>query len=171
MKKLLTAFVLSLVLSAANATDLPIGSVRLSLGMDKENALKKLKEVYGVTEQKMMSGNFYTVTTGKEPNFKLQGTLTFREGKVTWVSRTWGNFNMTNNSMEYASTLFAALEGAAAASGTTATITTKISRGPSGEIKQIDFVFSDRKITTLITDGRDQELGKQASITESISAN
>jgi hypothetical protein len=171
MRHLLTAFLLTLALSAANATDLPIGSVMLSLGMDKENALKKLKESYGVLEQKIRGSEIYTVTSGKEPNFKFLGTVTFREGKLAWISRNWGNFNMANNPMEYASALFAALEGAAAASGSTATITTKVSRVPSGEIKQIDFVFSDRKITTLISDGPAQGLGKQAGIDESVSAN
>ena len=134
-------------------------------------ALKKLKEFYVVTERKSQSTEIYFITTGKEPNLKSLGTITFHEGKLDWISRNWGNFNMTNNPMEFASTLFAALEGAAAASGSTATIRTKISRIPSGEIKQIDFVFSDRKITTLISDGPAQGLGKQAGIDESVSAN
>jgi hypothetical protein len=99
------------------------------------------------------------------------GTISFYQGKLTWISRQWGDFNMSNNPMEYSSALFAAIEGAAAASGSTATITTKISRIPSGEIKQIDFVFSDRKVTTIMADGRDQQLGKSVGITESMSAN
>ncbi len=171
IKHLLNVFLLTLVLSAANASDLPIGAVRLSLGMEKENVLQKLKDFYGVTEQPMISSSLYSITADKKPNSKLLGMVTFREGKLVWISRRWGDFNTANNSMEYASALFAALEGAAAASGSTATITTKVSRVPSGEIKQIDFVFSDRKITTLISDGPAQGLGKQAGIDESVSAN
>jgi hypothetical protein len=169
MKKLLTTFVLSFVLFGANATDLPLGSVMLSLGMEQENVLKKLKEFYGVHEQPLISSSLFTVTVDKRPNSKLLGTISFYQGKLTWVGRQWGDFNMSHNPMEYSSALFAAIEGAAAASGSTATITTKISRVPSGEIKQIDFVFSDRKITTMMSDGRDQQLGKSVGITESIS--
>lgn len=170
MKKLLTTFVLSFVLFGANATNLPIGSVELSLGMDQENVLKKLKEFYGVNEQPQISSSFYTTTADKRPNSKFLGTISFYREKLMWISRSWGDFKMSNNPMEYSSALFAAIEGAAAASGSTATITTTISRVPSGEIKQIDFVFSDRKITTIMADGRDQELGKSVGITESVSA-
>jgi hypothetical protein len=65
--------------------------------------------------------------------------------------------------------LFAAIEGATLKSGSAAKVRTRITRNPELEIKQIEFVFSDRKISTLISDDRTH--GKSVSIQEMISAN
>jgi hypothetical protein len=51
MKRLFVIFLLTTVCAVVNATDLAIGAVRLSLGMEKEAVLKALGQYYTVKSQ------------------------------------------------------------------------------------------------------------------------
>lgn len=168
MKHIVTALLLSFFFITASAKELSIGIVRLSLGMDQEVVLNELRKSYNVKEQE---GNYYFVSSGKEPNFKYLGHVTFSNRKLSSIQRDWGSFKLSNTSVEYASTLFAAIESATVVSGSSAKVSTRISRNPDFEVKQIDFVFTDRKITALTTESRDPRYGRQAGISETVSSN
>jgi hypothetical protein len=170
MKHFLTACLLTFSVFAANATDLPLGAVRLSIGMDQKEALDKLGKLYTAMDQPHMGANSFSIVSGKVPNLTFIGLVTFREGKLTWMSRDWGSFTRSSNPNDYGSALFAAIEGATSASGSMVRVDTKVTRAPELEIKQIDFVFSDRKITTLITESRSKNYNSGMSISELVSA-
>lgn len=167
MKRLFIIFLLMSVWATASATELVIGAVRLSLGMEKEAVLKALGQYYTVKSQPNL-GELHSIFRENKPPFISIGSVSFYEGKLSWASRQWAD-SKTVTSSDYASTLFAAIESATLQSGSTATVRTTITRNPQMEIKQIEFVFSDRKISTLISD--DRTYGKSAGIQEIISAN
>jgi hypothetical protein len=167
MKRSFVIFLLMSVCAVASATDLAMGVVRLSLGMEKEAVLKALGQHYTVKSQPNL-GEMHSIFKENKPPFTSIGYVSFREGKLTWASRQWAD-SKTVTASDYASTLFAAVESATLKSGSTATVRTTITRNPEMEIKQIEFVFSDRKISTLISDDRTH--GKSVGIQEIISAN
>ena len=166
MKAFFASLLMFLCISVANATNLAIGAVNLSLGMEQALALKQLSSLYKVVDQPLMAHNSYTVVAGKDASSKLLGIVTFSEGKLKWASRNWGMFNFSDSSVVYANTLFAVIEAATTASGSTAVISTKITRAPDLEVKNINFVFADRKISVLISE--DKNYGRQANISEII---
>ena len=167
MKRSFVVFLLMSVCAVASATDLAIGAVRVSLGMEKEAVLKALGQYYDVKSHPNL-GDLHSIFKENKPPFTGIGNVSFHEGKLTWASRQWAD-SKTVTASDYASTLFAAIESATLQSGSAATVRTTITRNPEMEIKQIEFVFSDRKISTLISDDRTH--GKSVSIQETISAN
>jgi hypothetical protein len=167
MKRSFVIFLLMSVCAVASATDLAIGAVRLSLGMEKETVLKALGQYYTVESQSNLD-EMHSIFREDKPPFISIGAVSFRDDKLTWASRHWAD-SRTVTANDYASTLFAAIESATVTSGSLATVRTKITRTPELEIKQIEFVFSDRKISTLTTEGRTH--GKSVTIQEIISAN
>jgi len=166
MKRSFLIFLLMSVCALASATDLVIGAVRVSLGMEKEAVLKALGQYYTVKSQPNF-GELHSIFREDKPPFISIGAVDFRDGKLDWASRHWAD-PRTVTASDYASTLFAVLESATVASGSLATVSTKITRTPESEIKQIEFVFSDRKISTLTSDDRTH--GKSVTIQEMISA-
>jgi hypothetical protein len=170
MKHFLTACLLAFTFFTASAKELPLGAVRLSIGMDQKEALDKLGKLYTAIDQPHMGANSFSIVSGKAPNSTFIGMISFYEGKINWMSRDWGNFTKSSNPNDYGSALFAAIEGATSASGSMVRVDTKVTRAPELEIKQIDFVFSDRKITTLITESRSKNYNSGMSISESVSS-
>lgn len=167
MKRSFVIFLLISVCAVASATDLTIGAVRLSLGMQKDAALKALSQYYTLKSQPHL-GDMYSIFIGDKPPFKNVGLITFHDGKLNWASRDWAD-SRTVAASDYASTLFAVIESATVRSGALVTVRTNITRNPEMEIKQIEFVFADRKISTIISD--DRNYGKSVGIQEIISAN
>lgn len=167
MKRSFVIFLLATVCAVANATDLSIGAVRIKLGTDKEAVLKALGKYYTVKRQSNFD-EMHSIFKEDKPPFISIGAVSFRDDKLTWASRHWAD-SRTVTANDYASTLFAAIESATVSSESLATVRTKITRTPEVEIKQIEFVFSDRKISTLTAEGRSH--GKSVTIQEIISAN
>ena len=158
---------LTLVLSVAHATDLPIGSVSLSLGMDQSTVMKELHahfHVISVTGNK----NMFFVSENKPPNVNVIGGVSFENGRLSWIQRNWGSFSGKINPVEVSKALFSAVESAKASSGGSAVLTTSVQRIPGAEFKSIYFTFPGRKITVSTTDG-DAKYGQQVSIEESVS--
>jgi hypothetical protein len=158
---------LLVIATSADAQDLPVGPVLLSLRADQEVTMKEIRrhfEVVTVTGQP----NTFFLYEGKRPNLRVVGGVAFQNGRVSWVQRTWGNFEGKANAVEVSKALYSAIESAASTSGTAATITTKTQRVPGIEFTTVNFDFPSRRITITTSEGDAAHGGKQVGIEESI---
>lgn len=153
--------------SNAHATDLPIGAVPLSLGMEQTTVMKELRAHFHVVTVTGSSNMFY-LSESKPPNVSVIGGVSFENGRLAWIQRNWGSFAGKVNSVAVTKALFSAIDSAKAASGASAVVNTSVQRVPGAEFKSVYFVFPDRKITVSTTDG-DAKYGQQVRIEESIS--
>ena len=115
-----------------------------------------------------MIDNFFSTC-----RFKHRAPLTgckvaFRNGRLRLVQRRWGTFSGKVNSVEVSTALFAALESASNAAGTSAVISTKVLRVPGTEVQTIHFEFPGRKVTMASNNGNPELGGLRVSIEESV---
>lgn len=166
IKILFASFLLNLALGA-RASDLSIGSVSLSLGMEQAAVMKELKARFHVVP---MAGdsNMFFLSESKPPNVSVIGGVSFENGRLAWIQRNWGSFSGKTNSVEVTKALFSAIESAKASFGASAIVSTTVRRIPGAEFKSVYFVFPGRKITVTTTDG-DAKHGQHVSIDESVS--
>lgn len=162
----ITGLSLSLILSVAHATDLPIGSLSLSLGMDQSTVMKELHERFHVIP--VTGKNMFFVSESKPPNVHMIGGVSFENGRLSWIQRNWGSFSGQINPVAVSKALFSAIESARTSSGGSAAVSTSVQRIPGAEFKSIYFTFPSRKITVSTTDG-DEKYGQLVSIDESVS--
>ncbi len=114
--------------------------------------------------------NTFFLSESQPPNVQVIGGIEFKEGRLTWVQRSWGSFSGPSSSTDATNAVYAALESASLAAGTAATISTKIQRVPDIEFKTVTVDFGRHKVIITSTDGTSRTGGKQVSVTESIHA-
>lgn len=153
--------------SLSQSTELPIGSLQLSLWADRESVMKEINSRYHVVTVTGQPDTFF-VSDGKPPNIRVIGGVAFVGGRLSWIQRNWGSFEGKVNSVEVSKALFSALESAANSSGASATISTKVQRVPGVEFKTVTFEFAGRRVTMTSTDGDSKHGGQQVGIEESI---
>jgi len=163
------AIILAMSVSTAFAIDLPIGSVRFELGADQSSVMKRAEANFHVVSVSGQVDMFF-LSESKPPNVQVIGGISFRNGRLSWIQRTWGNFDGDNNAADIAKAIFAALESATVASGSEATITTTLQRVPGLEFRTINYQFPGRKVTVTTTEDASRRGGSQVSVEESISS-
>lgn len=151
----------------AYAESLLVGNIRLSLGSDRASVLQELRASYNLIDVKERPETVF-ISTGKPPNVQVIGGVEFFGEKVVWIQRNWGAFSGKTGSAEASKALFAAIENASAASGSTAVVTTRTQRVPGMEFKTMSFIFTGRKIVVSITDISPPQKEQLVSIEESI---
>src|SRR5690606_2933230 len=107
--------------------------------------------------------DMFFLSESKPPNVQVIGGISFRNGRLSWIQRTWGNFDGDNNAADIAKAIFAALESATVASGSEATITTTLQRVPGLEFRTINYQFPGRKVTVTTTEDASRRGGSQVS--------
>lgn len=167
MRTHLTAVLTALFTVSAAGADLAIGTMRFVIGTDQRSVMQEVRTRFHVVP---LQGNadMYFLSESKPPNVRVLGGISFSNGRLVWAQRNWGQFEGKVTSTDVSKTMFAAIESATAAAGTSATVSTKIQRIPGAEFKSIYFDFPGRKITITSTDGDASNGGKQLSIEESI---
>lgn len=148
-------------------SNLPIGSVRLTLGAEKTVVMDELRSRYHIVNVSGQPETFF-VSDGKPPNIKVIGSVSFENGRLSWIQRKWGHFSGKVSATDVSKALFAAVEGAAKASAGAVVVTTDVRRVPGGEFKTIYFQFADRRIIFSTTDGDASLGGQQVNIDESV---
>lgn len=167
MRTCLVVLLAALFTPYAIGAALPIGNMRFALGTDQSGVLQEVRARFHVVPLQG-SPDMYFLSETKPPNVRVLGAIRFSNRRLVWAQRNWGQFEGKVTSTDVSKTMFAAIESATAAAGTSATVSTKIQRIPGAEFKSIYFDFPGRKITITSTDGDASRGGKQISIEESI---
>lgn len=162
MRTLLLALIMYILSCNATAADLAIGRATFSLGQTESDARKIIEQ------------NFKVISVGTPNDLVLvdpktsqtAGTISFKNGRVSYLGRSWGNFYGPNSAVDSASALTSALESATAESGSTAIIRVETTRQPNAEFRVTHFNFSGRKISHIVS--KSQLGGEQVAIDESV---
>ena len=162
MRVLLLATVLFFLAPNAAAAELAIGQTVFTLGQSELDA------------RKLIEGNFKIISLATpndlvlvDPNTSnTLGTISFKNGQVSYIGRSWGNFHGQNSSVESANALTSALESATTQSGAAARIRIETTRQPNAEYRVTYFTFPGRKISHIVS--KSDIGGQQVAIDESI---
>jgi hypothetical protein len=139
------------------------------LGQDQLTTMKEVSARFTVVPVSGQPNTFF-LSEKKPPNVRVIGGIEFKEGKLTWIQRSWGNFIGLDSATDAAKAIYAALESASSASGTSATISTRVQRVPDIEFKTVTLDFGRRRVTISSTDATPNAGGKQMDVTESVRA-
>jgi len=162
-------FVAALAVSIpALAQELGIGYLRFALGQEQVSTMKEVSAKFTIVPVTGQNDTCF-LSESKPPNVNVIGGLAFKNGRLSWIQRSWGNFSGASTATEATKALFAAIESAGAAEGTAANVSTKVQRVPEIEFKTITFEFGRRKVVMTSSEGSPKAGGKQVSITESVS--
>lgn len=162
MRTLLLASIVFLLASNAVAADLAIGRTTFSLDQSESDARKLIERRFKVIS--LAKPNDLVLVDPKTS--KTLGTISFKNGRVSYIGRSWGNFYGPNSAVDSASALTSALESATAESGSTAVIRVETTRQPNAEFRVTYFNFPGRKISHIVS--KSELGGEQVAIDESI---
>jgi len=147
--------------SATPKSDLVIdvGGIQLELGMPQDDALARLATLYDLRHQDSAPGNWTVVRRGG-PSYDFLGSLSFQDGKLAFVTRSWDSLHdQTTNDLALA--LHRALKSLPAGQARTCIISTSV----TGIVVDTTLQCGRRKFSILAsTDG-----STTASINETIS--
>lgn len=87
------------------------------------------------------------------PITEVVGGISFKNGRLYWVQRNWGRFDDSDRADEVAKALYSAIESATAATGSSATVSTKVNRIPGAEYRSTYFMFPRHKVSITVSDG------------------
>lgn len=160
---------LAVLSSEANAQELLIGSIRLSIGMEQAAVMRELRSRFEIIPVTAQAETFF-VFEHKAPKSEAIGGVGFRNGRLSWIQRCWGSFQGRVDSVAVSKAVFAALESAATSSGGAAVVSTKIQRVPGVEFRTITFEFPSHRVTVLTSEGDSEHGGDQVEIEESVRA-
>jgi hypothetical protein len=159
---------LSLVLAAttSQANELTLGPVALSIGLERGPLLSSLQANFTVSPN-CSDTAACLVFEGPQSTGTYVGSITFKDGRLVGASRNWGDFKDRANPVLVTKALLAALESAAAVSGSRASISSSLTRVPGADMVTLQFTFPGRRVFVSTTDG-DSKYGQQVSISEHI---
>ena len=157
-----------LLAGAVDAAELPIGSMMFKLGAPQTSVLSEAQTRFTLVP---VSGNpdMFFLSTGNPPNAQIVGGIAFKDGRLSWVQRNWGNFSGPTSAIDVAKAVQSALSSAASASGSQATITTEEKRVPGTDFRSTYFQFPRHKVSITVADSNDPQYGRQVTVDESIS--
>jgi hypothetical protein len=145
-------------------TGLIIDGVAIKLGMPQTEAMELLQR--GFTLGQMSQG--YAISSKAGPPFKLLGAVSFKDGKVSWVSKRWGQYS-GRGATELANALVGTLDSGSG--GAMATITVEPpTRTPELTLTTININFGTKSITLLINESRDKYHTTDVSVDENLLA-
>lgn len=151
------------------AADLKIGSLTLSPGMEQADVMEDLRSRFHLVR---VSGakSMFLVSEDKTDKAKPIASLAFDNGRISWIERNWGTFSGKISPVEVTKALLFAMESAKTASGSSAVINTSVKNKHGSEFKLVHFVFPDRKVIVVTTNG-DFDHGHHVRIYERVDSN
>jgi len=162
-------FILILIFPSIQAAGLKIGSVTLSPGMEQADALEKLRSHFHIVRVPGAKSMFF-LSEDEANKDRPVASLAFENGQISWIEKNWGSFSDRINPVEVTKALLAAMESAKTSSGSSAEISTSVRQNHGAEFKSVHFVFPDRKIIVVTTNG-DVEHGQHVRIYERVNDN
>ena len=162
-------FILILFLPSIQAADLRVGSVTLSPGMEQADVLEKLRSHYHIVRVSGAKSMFF-LSEDEENKDRPVASLAFENGQLSWIEKNWGAFSGRISPVEVTKALLSAMESAKISSGASAEISTSIREDYGAEFKSVHFIFPDRKIIVVTTNG-DVERGQHVRIYERVDGN
>jgi len=147
------------------------GDIYLSLGMPEAVLIEKLK---GFHVSPVPGSNTYGIAVKTKDNigdlYKWIGSITFTDKKLTFISRTWYQSFNDGQTFDLADKLYHLFKQEMGERGELrVTIKTTSTRDPDKELKSIEIIAGNKKVSLLITDSEKKEYGRQVSIAEAIS--
>jgi hypothetical protein len=155
-------------LGSATAAELPVGSMLFKLGAPQASVMVEVAARFRAIPVTGTPDMFF-LSDRDAPNAKVIGAISFKNGHLNWVQRNWGSFDGSARADEVAKALYSAIESATAATGSAASVSTKINRVPGTEFRSTYFDFPGHKVSITVTDGDSTHGGKQVTVDESIS--
>jgi hypothetical protein len=170
MKKYyLIGFILILVFPGIQAAELKVGSVTLLPGMEQAEVLEKLRSHFHIVRVSGAKSMFFLSEDEANKDRPL-ASLAFENGQISWIEKNWGAFSGRVSPVEVTKALLSAMESAKISSGSSAEISTSIRQNHGAEFKSVHFIFPDRKIIMVTTNG-DIEHGQHVRIYERVDGN
>ena len=154
------------VLPRVHATDLKIGSLTLSTEMEQVDVMEELRSRFHIVRVSGSKSMFF-VSEDKAAKARPIGSLAFESGRISWMEKNWGAFSGRISPVEVTKALLSAIESAKTSSGSSAVISTSVKRNHGAEFKSVHFVFPDREIIVVTTNG-DTERGQHVRIYERV---
>lgn len=151
------------------AADLKIGPLTLSPGMEQADVMEDLRSHFHIVRV-LGARNMFLVSEDKENKAQPIASLAFENGQISWIERNWGTFSGKISPVEVTKALSFAMESAKSASGSSAVINTSVENKHGSEFKLVHFVFPDRKVIVVTTNG-DFDRGHHVRIYERIDSN
>ena len=169
MRKLIAiALCLLGFLGSASAAELPVGPMLFKLGAPQASVMTAVASRFRVIPVTGKPDMFF-LSERDAPNAKVIGGISFKNGRLSWVQRNWGSFDGSARADEVAKALYSAIESATTATGSSASVSTKINRVPGTEFRSTYFDFPGHKVSITVADGNSAHGGKQVTVDESIS--
>ncbi len=162
-------FILILVFPGIQAAELKIGSVILSPGMEQADVLEKLRSHFHIVRVSGAKSMFF-LSEDEANKGRPVASLAFENGQVSWIEKNWGAFSGRISPVEVTKALLSAMESAKISSGSSAEISTSVRQSHGSEFKSVQFIFPDRKIIVVTTNG-DVERGQHVRIYERVDGN
>jgi hypothetical protein len=138
----------------------------LRLGMPKELVLPYYEKRYIVRKAKEVSGDIWTVSEKKGDLYNLVAVLSFKDDKLTGITKSWGDF-ASSEVVEAFMSLFSVLSDLTENERSNATITTKAVRDPRSFFNTIEILVGKRCVTVAISERG--LFGKSVTISELLS--
>jgi hypothetical protein len=162
-------FILILVFPGIQAAELKVGSVTLSPGMEQADVLEKLRSHFHIVRVSGAKSMFF-LSEDEANKDQPVASLAFENGQISWIEKNWGAFSGRISPVEVSKALLSAMESAKISSGSSAEISTSVRQNHGAEFKSIHFIFPDRKIIVVTTNG-DVERGQHVRIYERVDGN
>ena len=170
MKKYcLISFILILIFPSIHAAELRVGPVTLSPGMEQADILEDLRSHFHIVRVSGAKSMFF-LSEDEANKDRPVASLAFENGQISWVEKNWGTFSGRISPVEVTKALLSAMESAKNSSGSSAEISTSIRQNYGAEFKSIYFIFPDRKIIVVTTNG-DVDRGQHVRIYERVDGN
>jgi hypothetical protein len=162
-------FILILVFPCIQAAELKVGSVTLSPGMEQGDVLEELRSHFHIVKVSGAKSMFF-LSEDEADKDRPVASLAFENGQISWIEKNWGTFSGRISPVEVTKALLSAMESANISSGSSAEISTSVRQNHGAEFKSVHFIFPDRKIIVVTTNG-DIERGQHVRIYERVDGN
>jgi len=142
--------------------------IPLRLGMPRDAIIATLNENYGVTKMKTGTGDDWIVTDKMKPSI-WEGYLGFRDGKLTYASRSWTHGD--ENKYALAQALWDALARMESDGQHSCSFELPTTRSPIAEVRYVRLYCGAKRIEIMITSVFSAEgRGQEVSISEILSS-
>ncbi len=166
MRVLYLYLVLSLLSTSvyADQDSIIIHKIQLKLGMPEKTTMKVLSQIYDLKIVKGLAD--YWVIFEKGSKFKYVGSISFKEGNVSSVSRNIGTYE-GKNSFEFAEALHQALSNLQKSGE----VVSEANSYAKSNLRDDSIIFKCKNKAIIITIGSGQNVQKTVYIEESLDSN
>lgn len=129
-----------------------IGNVSFALGAHQAAVMKE-DRARGLSVGNVPGEETYTFGDSPSRNFSYIGMVSFKNGKLVMVKRSWGSFYNVNSPLDIIKAIHAVIERSMHKAGDKPTISVETNRHPDGEFRSIYLKWPRRTISIVTTDG------------------